>query len=230
MAEANSLRKRTLFPYALSWFLPVLVSAGSLPENHSWRIYYNPAGQYCVDYPSRWAPAEAFEGAGLLLIPSTGTSWESPGEIDVEAIADQGTSANGVAGQILLEEVRMHFDALKKFERAEQLELLEQRNIHFFGASGLFLKGRYYDPQDHAVWVNEIIFAYRASVIYRLQLTSGTDALGRFEAVFARFVNSFQFDCRARVTPLDAKASPPANSGSTNVIESIRLYPHRAMR
>jgi hypothetical protein len=229
---AGKILWRTGVPFcaALFSFMAASLSASSLPANGPWKIYYNPLGQYCIDYPSRWQPAEAFEGAGLLLKPGIALHSKSPGEIDVEVLSDRRANANGEARAVLLKELQTHLDDLKKFERAENLEVLERRDILFFGSSALFVKDRYYDPQDRAVWVDEIIFINRGGTLYRLELTCRADELSRFEAVFTRLTSTFQFDCPARVTPLDIKASRRANPGSTSVIRSIHLYTQRGLK
>jgi hypothetical protein len=84
---------------------------------------------------------------------------------------------------------------LQKFERAERMEVLEQRPMEVAGNSGLFTKDRYYDPQDRSTWLEEILFLQRKNDIYRLELECKADQADRFERVFMHLVSTLRFDC-----------------------------------
>ena len=94
--------------------------------------------------------------------------------------------------------VDLHLQGLKKFERAQQVEVLERREVKFRDTAALLTKERYLDPQDKAKWVSELLLARHNKLLYRLELVCRDDQLDRFEAVFARFVNTFQFDCNVK--------------------------------
>ena len=224
------LRNGSFFCCAFFVFLAVPGWTGSPSESGRWKIYYNSVGQYCISYPTRWIPAEAFEGAGLVLKPGMKMHATSVAEIDVEALPNARAQVNDTAGEILLHELEAHLDGLKMFERAERVKLLEKRDMQFFGAPALFVKDSYYDAQERTAWVDELILAHRAGQLFRLELTSLADALMRYEPVFTRFASTFQFDCPARATPLDVHAGRAASAPSRPVAQSIQLYPQRGIR
>ena len=179
--------------FAFSPLLALLVAnAGSAPkQDSSWKRYYNTQWGYCVSYPARWRRGDAFEGSGIFV--ETGTKKQSNplGEIDIAALP-----APVEKPQLsFVDDVQVHLEGLQKFERAQQMELLEQRPMAFFSHSALFTKERYYDPLERARWVDEMVFTQRENVLYRLELECRADQLARFEPVFTRFVSSFEFDC-----------------------------------
>ena len=113
------------------------------------------------------------------------------GEIDITALPDGPTDAR----LSFADTIKVHLEGLKKFERAEHVQLLEQRSIYLLGSSALFAKEQYYDALEHSKWVGEIVLAERQNALYRLELECRADQLTRFEPVFAHFVSTFQFDC-----------------------------------
>jgi len=179
--------------FAFSSLFLLLASAGSTPrQDGAWKRYQNPQWGYCVSYPSRWLKGDAFDGAGIVVKAGIRRRSRAVGEIDIGALSN---AAGHPATLTLVQDLEGHLDGLKKFERAEQIEVLEKREMQLVGSSALFTKDRYYDPQDRAKWVDEIVFANRNGALYRLELECRADQLARFEPVFTRFVSSFQFDC-----------------------------------
>jgi len=173
------------------WCLTQCALAGSLPRaDSSWKTYYNPQGHYCVDYLSRWVSGDAFEGAGFYLYPPS----RSLTEIDVAVVADRSETST------LPEEVQVHWDGLTRFGLAERIQPLEQHDAQLSGRPALFTKNTYYDPQNHAMMVDEIILSMEAGRLYRLELSSGAEELKRSEPLFQRLVSSFQFDCQPPAT------------------------------
>ena len=158
----------------------------------AWKRYDNRQLGYCVSYPSRWQRGEAFEGEGMYFATGMRKFSRPLGEIDVGAVLESPP-----AEPVLLpaEYLQIHFDNLKKFERAAQLEVLEQKQINLFGHAGLFTKDRYFDPLDNRTWFDEIILARNRDRLYRLELECRADQVERFEAVFSHFVETFKFDC-----------------------------------
>lgn len=188
---------RLLFhSFAFSSLLAFAASAGpTLKQDSAWRQYRNQHWGYCVSYPSRWLKGDAFEGAGIFVETGVKKHSRPVAEIDVAALPNRLDDPGAFT---LVQDLQSHFDGLKKFERAEQLEILEKRETKLLGNAALFTKDRYYDPQDRAKWIEEIVFADRKEALYRLELECRADQLGRFEPVFAHFVSSFQFDCGAQ--------------------------------
>jgi hypothetical protein len=173
------------------------VNAGGIPkQDRSWKRYYNPSFGYCVSYPSRWIRGEAFDGAGLFVKTGASRFSRPMGAMDF-AVLDAPPADARLAPISLVEDWRIHLAGLKKFERAERMEILEQRELKFLGHSALFTKNRYYDPQERANWAEEILFINRNGTLYRLELECRLDQLGRFEPVFSQLMNTFQFDCAA---------------------------------
>ncbi|MBV9155886.1 MAG: hypothetical protein JO097_06470 [Acidobacteriaceae bacterium] len=170
-------------------------SAGSIPKQESaWKRYQNQQWGYCVSYPSRWLKGDAFDGAGIFIETGAKRHSKPVAEINIEALANQEGEARQPA-LTLVESLESHFDGMKKFEHAEQLEILEKREMQFSGNSALFTKDRYYDPQNRARWIEEIILAKRKETLYRLQLECQPDQLTRFEPVFLHFLSTFELDC-----------------------------------
>lgn len=98
----------------------------------------------------------------------------------------------------LIENFQLHVEGVKKFQRAQRLEILEKRAMDLSGNSALFTKDRYFDPLDGATWVDEIVLVDRNETLYTLELECRSDQLARFETVFRRFVSTFDFDCSRR--------------------------------
>jgi len=184
--------------FAFSSVLVLVAQAGSTPrEDHAWKLYRNPQWGYCVSYPARWSKGDAFEGAGLYV--KTGVTKRSypTGEMDVTALPNT-LEASVQPASTFGDDVRLHLEGLKKFEREEQVELVEQRPMTLFGLSALFAKERYYDPRERAKWAQEVVFAQRENVLYRMELVCRDDQLVRFEPVFTRLISTFQADCAAQ--------------------------------
>ncbi len=196
MARPGS-RTLLLTCFAFSSMLTFLPHAGSTTrQDRSWKRYYNQQWGYCVSYPARWRVGDAFEGAGIFVETGVKKRSNPLGEIDMTALPDHAGNPQPSPSSTT---VQAHLDGLKKFERAQQMELLDQRPMHLFGSSALFAKERYYDPLERAKWVDELIFAQRQNVLYRLELECRADQLTRFEPVFAQLVSTFRFNCtRAR--------------------------------
>lgn len=186
-------------PLACAAFLSLFIvpaSAGSASKQDSaWKRYHNPQWGYCVSYPSRWLKGDAFDGAGIFVEAGVRRRSRPVGEIDVGALPNQSNTVGDPLAFTLIQSLQAHLDGLKKFERAEEMEVLEKRDTQLFGSSALFTKDRYYDPQDRAKWIDEIVFANRNQTLYRLELECRADQLARFEPVFTHVVSTFQFGC-----------------------------------
>lgn len=176
----------------------LLVNAGSTNRlDHAWKQYRNVQRGYCVSYPSRWGRGDAFEGAGLFVETGEKKFSKPMGEIDVAAVPTPSDAKARTASLTLVEDLKLHLAGLAKFERAERVEVLEQRPLQLGGRPALFTKDRYYDPLERATWIEETVFSHRDDVVYRLELECRADQTGRFEPVFSRLINTFQFDCAA---------------------------------
>jgi hypothetical protein len=166
-------------------------------QDRSWKLYNNPQWGYCVSYPSRWLKGDAFDGAGIFVETGARKSSKPLGAIDVGALPAPEPPPARATALSLVDDLEVHLDGLKKFERAEDMVLLEKREMQIVGSSALFTKDRYYDAQERATWVEEIIFMHHKGALYRLELECRADQLPRFEPVFNMFVSTFRFDCVA---------------------------------
>jgi hypothetical protein len=171
---------------------------GEIKPETSWKLYRNKQWGYCVSYPSRWFKAEAFEGSGMFVKTGVKKHSRPVGEIDVGALPNMPKDPSRLTPISLIENFELHVEGLKKFQRAERLEVLEKRPINLSGSSALFTKDRYFDPQDGRTWVDEIVLVERKETLYTLELECRSDQLGRFEPVFSHFVDTFRFDCGRR--------------------------------
>ncbi len=183
--------------FALSSLLVVAANSASvMKQDSSWKRYHNQQWGYCVSYPSRWRKGDAFEGAGIFVEAGLKKHSRPTGEIDIGVLPDAppAGSAEGAA-LTLVDDLQAHLDGLKKFERAERMEVLEKRRLDLFGSAALLTKDRYYDPLERSTWVDEIVFTHRKNALYRIELECRADQLERFEPVFTRLVGTFQFDC-----------------------------------
>lgn len=167
------------------------IASQAAKQDRSWKAYENARWGYCVSYPSRWVKGDAFDGAGIFVATGVKRFSRPIGEIDVEALPDSSEGAS----LTLVENRDAHLEGLKKFERAESVEILDQREMQIAGNQALFTKDRYYDPQERATWVDEIIFTERNGTVYRLELECRADQVERFEPVFQIFVNTFRLNC-----------------------------------
>jgi hypothetical protein len=179
--------------------LPFAVIAGNVgtikPET-SWKLYRNKEWGYCVSYPSRWLKGEAWEGSGIFVKTGVKKHSRPVGEIDIGANKSEGLDEPTPIS--LTENFQLHVEGLKKFERAERLEILEKTPVTLSGNSALFTKDRYFDPLDGATWVDEIVLVERNKTLYTLELECRSDQLARFEPVFSHFVSTFQPVCGGR--------------------------------
>lgn len=187
--------------YFVSWFaLSSLVAgfavAGSVPrQDTAWKRYFNASAGYCVSYPAHWYKADAFDGSGLYVMTGVKKHSRATGEIDIGLFRDAASVAARATNISLVEDFQSHVDGLKKFERAERVEVLEQRPMDVAGNSGLLTKDRYYDPQDRSTWLEEVLFIHRKDDIYRLELECKSEQADRFERVFTQLLGTLQFDC-----------------------------------
>jgi len=162
--------------------------------DRSWKRYRNDEFGYCVSIPSRWVKGEAFEGAGLYVETGTKKFSRPMGAIDFEAIASGPKDAR-ILPVTLAESLQDHLSGLQKFERAERMEILEKHEMSVQGSAGLFTKHRYYDPQERATWMEEVLFVNRNDTVYRFELDCRFDQIERFAPVFEHLVGTVQFDC-----------------------------------
>lgn len=190
MAGKYRCPKCLLSCFASLSLLSVLVYAASTPKlDRSWKRYYNDRWGYCVSYPSRWMTGDAFDGGGFFVETGVKKRSRPLGEIDIAALSERFTPVDAL---------QAHLDGLKKFERAEQMQILEKREMQILGQAALFTKDRYFDPQDGTSWIDEIVFANRNQTLYRLELECRADQLIRFEPVFTYVVSTFHFDCSSK--------------------------------
>lgn len=190
----------TAWPSALLSLAVLCAAPQTSKLDRSWKPYTNAQWGYCVSYPSRWMKGDAFDGAGIFVETGIKRYSKPLGEIDIGVLpADLAVDAKAVpvnlTRDLLTQDLETHFDGLKKFERAESIEILEKREIQVLGNSALFTKDRYYDPQERATWVEEILFTRHKGALYRLELECRDDQLERFEPVFHTFVSTFRFEC-----------------------------------
>lgn len=155
--------------------------------DRSWKRYRNPEFGYCVSIPSRWAKGEAFEGAGLYVQSGMRKTSRPLGVIDFEAITSAPMS--------LAADLQDHLAVLQKFERAERMEILEKHEMRVQGSDALFTKHRYYDPQERATWMEEVLFVNRNDTVYRFEVDCRADQIERFAAVFEHLIGTVEFDC-----------------------------------
>jgi hypothetical protein len=162
--------------------------------DRSWKHYRNSEYGYCVSIPSRWVKGEAFEGAGLYVETGTKRFSRPVGAIDFEALSSLPEDAHAIPLS-LADSLQDHLTGLQKFERAERMEILEKREMNVQGSAGLFTKHRYYDPQERATWMEEVLFVNRHETVYRFELDCRSDQIERFAPVFEHLVGTVQFDC-----------------------------------
>jgi hypothetical protein len=189
-------RKSLLCGLAFSSLLAAAWGHGSFEQrlDRSWKRYRNNEYGYCVSIPARWVKGEAFEGAGLYVETGVKKFSRPMGAIDFEALLSPPKDARALPAN-LAENLTDHLSVLQKFERAERLEILEKHETSLQGSEALFAKDRYYDPQERATWIEEMLFVNRNETVYRFELDCLADQIERFEPVFDHLVASVQFDC-----------------------------------
>ena len=168
--------------------------AGITPET-SWKHYRNKQWGYCVSYPANWLKGDAFEGSGIFVKARVRKHSRLTGEIDVGAFSEAAKDSSQPIPIRLIESFETHLEGLKRFERAQQLEVLEKRPIELLGYSALFTKDRYFDPQDGATWIDEIVLVDSGQTLYTLELECHFEQIARFEPVFKQFVSTFRLNC-----------------------------------
>ena len=173
-------------------------TVGAFKPETSWKLYRNKQWGYCVSYPSRWFKGEAFEGSGFFVKAGLKKRSRPVAEIDIGAFANPAEDPPQPPPISLIENFQLHIEGLKKFQRAERLEVLEKRVMDISDNSALFTKDRYFDPLDGATWVDEIVGVNRNATLYTLQLECRSDHLARFEPIFNQFVSTFGFVCSRR--------------------------------
>lgn len=196
MALTFGWRRTLLCGLAFSSLLAAWGHGGfSQKLDRSWKRYRNPQFGYCVSIPSRWAKGEAFEGAGLYVESGVRKFSRPMGAIDFEAMATPDPRDARLVPVNLAASLQDHLVGLQKFERAERMEILEKRQMRVQGSDALFTKHRYYDPQERATWMEEVVFVNRNDTVYRFELDCRVDQIERFAAVFEHLVDTVQFDC-----------------------------------
>lgn len=173
---------------------PTTQTASVPKQDRSWKRYRNPQLNYCLSYPARWLRGDAFDGEGFYMETGVKKYSRPLGEIDVGALPFLSDTPHTSTAS-LIENVQLHLDGLKNFERAENMEVLEKRSMHFLGSPAAYIKDRYYDPQDRHTWVDEVIFVQRTDRLFRFELECSAEQLARFESVFTHLLDSFQFEC-----------------------------------
>lgn len=163
-------------------------------QDRAWKSYQNAKWGYCVSYPSRWLKGDAFDGAGLFVETGEKRFSKPLGEIDVAALLSPNNDAH-TQNADLSSDLDTHFEVLKRFERAERVEMLDQHGLEVLGNRAIFTKDRYYDPQERATWLEELVLISRADALFRLELECRADHAARFEPVFTRVLQTFRFDC-----------------------------------
>jgi len=164
-------------------------------EDRAWKSYRNSQWGYCFSYPARWLKGEAFEGAGFVVSIGEKKFSGAVGEIDVTALLPAAAVGPRAETIDLGQDLQAHFDGLKRFVRAERVETLDQRRMNLLGSAALFTKTRYYDPQERATWLEELLLVNRNNALFRLELECRADHSDRFEPVFSRVIETFRFDC-----------------------------------
>ena len=163
-------------------------------QDRAWKRYRNQQFGYCLSYPRRWVRGEAFDGAGVYVETGIKKYSRPLGEIDVGIVSPSNDEPH-TASVSLVEDLEVHLNGLKTFERAERMEVLEKRSMEFLGSPALFTRDRYFDPQDGSTWIDQVIFVQRKTDLFRFELECRADQLARFESVFNRLLSSFQFEC-----------------------------------
>jgi hypothetical protein len=189
-----SCARKLSLPVWLSFFA-LLAQGESIPKQDSaWRRYENPELGYCVQYPKRWVRGDAFEGKGMYFETGVKKFSRPLGEIDIGAFSVADIPEISSPKQYM----EIHLTGLQRFERAQGLEVLEQREIEVEGRPALLTKDRYFDPQDRADWLDEILLTRSGNHWYRLELECRADQGKRFEPVFLHFVSTFQLECNRK--------------------------------
>src|ERR1035441_5155347 len=111
----NSTRTKLLI-FALLLAAPGFAGNGTgrSKQDSSWKRYANKDFGYCVDYPAKWARDNAFDGAGMYFETGVKKFSMPIGEMDVNA----SPSPEGLA-----ETVDVHLQGLRKFQRAQKMEV-----------------------------------------------------------------------------------------------------------
>ena len=180
-------------------FAPGGLPSGSIvkvpKQDRAWKQYRNAQWGYCVSYPARWLKGDAYDGAGLFVRTGiTKFSANPSGAIDV-SVQERRSSAQHTALLDLADSVQIHQEGVVKFQRAQQMQVMETRPMTLADNPALFTKDRYFDPLERTSWMEEVIFASRGDELYRLELVCRADEVERFERVFQRVVDSFSFGC-----------------------------------
>ena len=170
------------------------LAAANLPtptfkQDLSWTHYVDPQGSYCVEYPKRWVRQDVADGGGIAF--STGIKrYSTPtGEMDVTVAASPDDSA---------ELLQAHLDGMKKFARAEHIEVLDRQQLTIDGNPATLTKDSYNDALEKKDWTEEIVVTRHNDKLYRLEMVCRSDQVSRFEVVFGRLVRSFAFDCERK--------------------------------
>jgi hypothetical protein len=157
--------------------------------DRAWKGYRNTRFGYCIAYPSRWVREDAFDGAGFWVEAGEKSGWPPLGEMDVRVLGRSGDPVQFLT---------LHLENLKRFERAQQLEVIRRGRGSVRGAPALFAAERYRDQLDGSEWVDELVLTSLGATLYLLELECRADQLSRFEPIFERFSDSFRFECEKK--------------------------------
>jgi hypothetical protein len=185
---------------ALTPLFPASAYDKSSRLDRAWKRYVNAKTGYCVSYPRRWVRGDAYDGDGLYAESGMRKLSAPLGSLDISATSEENLTPQAKTPAIqpvnFNADAESHMDGLKRFLRVQDTEILDRRPFKLAGADSLLLKTRYFDPREHSSWIEEIVFARKNGVLYRLELQARADQIERFEPIFTRFVNSFQFECK----------------------------------
>lgn len=157
-------------------------------QDLSWKRYVDKESGFCIAYPNRWIRQETSESAGLSFATGVKRFSMPIGEMDVIA----STAEDPVRF------VEAHLEGVKKFVRAQDVEVTDHHELTVSDNPALFTKDRYRDPLEKAEWVEELVLTRYKNVLYRMEMVCRADSIARFEPIFSRFVGSFQFECNAK--------------------------------
>jgi hypothetical protein len=140
-----------------------------------------------MEYPKRWIREAGADGSSMAFYTGLKRYSTPTGEMDITILTTQDDTA---------ELLQAHMDGMKRFARAEHIEILDRRKLTVGGSPAMLTKDQYRDPLEKQDWTEEIIVTRHDNKLYRLEMACRTDQVTRFEVMFSRLVRSFAFSCK----------------------------------
>jgi hypothetical protein len=184
----------------------VAMAAGSKPGRSGWKHYVNARWGFCVDYPKEWKAKFGTDGSGIELHPFPA---EDPGRatyISIGGLPDQPQdidNANIVLDDSPPLDLEGNFartlGALREYDHASAIRVLEKRKLEFQGYDALETKYLYEAGPSATEWQDQTLWINKEYIIFTASLIGRPEQVRRLEPIYREMVmHRFRLACPAK--------------------------------